>query len=275
MRAAKFLSHAASNYPFMFDGYALEFLDSGTPSCRPSEDDHLTLDGISKRMFKADAPELTRFREALQSLENTGSIMDRILDQYRDKNWKPRVHAELVLLEAIHGSNFSFVDDDKYIACSKPSCFCCYHYIYHHPGQFARPPSHNKVYLNWQPPNCTGIRPCDGLDHQREVMVQVTERVRKAVTERVLGGNRDVRWHPDSTTGITPIRDVDVERSDSASPDGSEFDDDPSVDPSISAVWSSEHGDDESRVDSLIAVWSSENEDDEEGGVPLSFGSEQ
>ena len=37
-------------------------------------------------------------------LEEKGSIMSRILDHYRTKYWRPRVHAELTLLEALHDS---------------------------------------------------------------------------------------------------------------------------------------------------------------------------
>lgn len=74
--------------------------------------------------------------------------MQRILQHYSDKNWQLSVHAELALLEAMDERQCTFYDNDKFIACSKAACFCCYHYICSHLGAFARPACHNKVYRN-------------------------------------------------------------------------------------------------------------------------------
>lgn len=129
--------------------------------------------------------------------------MTRILEQYSNTNWQLNVHAELALLEATYEKQCSFYDDDKFIACSKAACFCCYHYICNHPGNYARPACHNKLYVNWRPPDLCPIVSGAQAFPQREVMDRIIVEVRKAVIERVLRQQRR-RWHPDSSTGITP-----------------------------------------------------------------------
>ncbi|KAK3723887.1 hypothetical protein LTR37_001371 [Vermiconidia calcicola] len=200
-RAATLLTYAAANHPALFEGSSVQCHSSGSTSKPPAARGGLTLEGISARMFPNGSPALLEFRGALQSLDSKGSILARVLSQYQDQKWRPRVHAELALLEVLHERKCSFYDNDKYIACSKAACFCCYHYICGHQGTFTRPPSHNKIYLNWEPPDVRGQA---RYSEQRNIMNGLTVQVRQAVIEKVLNAHRSIKWHPDSSTGITP-----------------------------------------------------------------------
>lgn len=202
-RASKILTQTASSHPDLFSGFSVDMERSGVAIERPQPYPGLTLLGISGRMFPSDSTAMREFREALKRLDNHGSIMTRVIDHYQDDNWQPRAHAELQLMEMLYETQCTFYDDDKYIACSKPACFCCYHYICEHPGSFARPPCHNKVYLNWQPPGLTGKSEAQ-CNRQQAIMNGVTKHVRQAVIQRVLNADRGRKWHPDSSTGITP-----------------------------------------------------------------------
>ena len=150
-RASIFLANSAADQPLLFHGHSVRFQTSSAASKRPSPYGGLTLHGITGRMFPNASIGLQHLREVLQSLEENGSIMSRIMEYYSGKTWQPRVHAEMDLLETLHDNACSFYSDDKYIACSKAACFCCCHYICCHPGSFARPSCHNKVYINWSP----------------------------------------------------------------------------------------------------------------------------
>jgi hypothetical protein len=164
----------------------------------------LTLAGITNRMVSNDDTEqLLAFREALEIQDQKHSIMTRVSEYYGESHWKTRIHAELALLELLYDCRCRFFDDDRYIACSKASCFCCYHYICQHPGSFIAPSSHNKIYLNWSPPNVT--RDVSGVRYvqQRDIMNKVTAQIRRAVIDRTLATHGRLRWHPDSSTGIT------------------------------------------------------------------------
>jgi hypothetical protein len=160
-----------------------------------------------------------------------------------------------VLVKAVHNTDFAFVDNDKHIACSKPACFCCYHYICHHPGAFVRPPCHNKVYLNWKPPETSGSDPDNKVNLQRDVMIRISERIREAIIQNVLNRTRWMR-HLDSTSGITPMRDPgDAVPRPPTPTEGS---------------YHAEEDDEEAGVRfSELGVECIEDEDGEDGGVPL------
>jgi hypothetical protein len=57
--------------------------------------------------------------------------------------------------------------------------------------------------LNWSPPNVprdvSGVR----CVQQRDIMNKVTAQIRRAVIDRTLSTHGRLRWHPDSSTGIT------------------------------------------------------------------------
>lgn len=201
IRAAVLLS-ATQHHASLFEGFSLKSQSSGSSSPTPIAHAHLSLEGLSGRMFAAQSGDRAPFLEALLSLDRKGSIHSRVLEWYQDRNWKPRVHAELSLLEALHDEKIRFYDSDKYIACSKAACFCCYHYICGHPGVFVRPSCHNKLYLNWKPPDLnqqTAARHAQ----QQEIMNGLIKQVRQAVIDRVSSAHDASQWHPDSSTGIT------------------------------------------------------------------------
>jgi hypothetical protein len=63
-----------------------------------------------------------------------------------------RVHAELQLADTFsRSSELKFVDDDKYIGCSKPACYFCYNWLCSHKHDYVKPATHHKVI-----PGCRG-----------------------------------------------------------------------------------------------------------------------
>nr|POE56637.1 hypothetical protein CFP56_33609 [Quercus suber] len=83
VRAAKVLTFASSSHPYLFQGFTLLPLQSGTPFGRPNAYPGLTLEGISNRMFSNDLEQLTRFREAFQLRDQKHSVIAQILEYYR------------------------------------------------------------------------------------------------------------------------------------------------------------------------------------------------
>ncbi|PMD30803.1 hypothetical protein L207DRAFT_612083 [Hyaloscypha variabilis F] len=81
----------------------------------------------------------TRLQDRLHQLS------PKLREECQKKTWRPRVHAELILLDLFWSQNLEFVENDKYIGCSKPACYCCYHYITVHPGRFVPPACHNNL----------------------------------------------------------------------------------------------------------------------------------
>jgi OTT_1508-like deaminase len=206
VKAAKTLVAAAKSFPAFFDDFEIEYLPSSKPVESPPPMDELTtLDGIVGRMLKNEnTPKVPYYRDALNAMDTKLQIYQRLKNEYRNPAFLPRVHAELILLEHFYKSGNDFVDGDKYIGCSKPACYCCYHYISAHPGNFVRPASHNKTYLCWRPPDIVDDdAEGSGMKHRRDIINKMVEKIRIDVLEQIEKQSGRRRTHPDSTTGIT------------------------------------------------------------------------
>lgn len=72
----------------------------------------------------------------------------------KEKTFVTRVHAEMLIADKFSRQGFSFVDNDKYIGCSKPACYFCSNWLTIHMHDYAAPATHQKVILG-----------CSGLDN--------------------------------------------------------------------------------------------------------------
>jgi hypothetical protein len=144
---------------------------------------------------------------ALRQMD-THCIHKRMTKTYDDLKVKTlRVHAELIVLDQFYRGKYEFFQGDKYIGCSKPACYCCFHYIQAHPGNFVPPASHNKLYLNWRPPDIV-VPEGSSIEmeekQQRNIMIEMLKKIRRDVLDQI-----DTKRGPggmaphDSTTGIS------------------------------------------------------------------------
>lgn len=204
LKAARILTVAGQRMPDLFEDFTVRIWPSPKPPSLPPPTDQLTtLEGIITRMLPKDSEEVTQYQEALASMDAKFNIQDRLQAQFQDKDFRPRVHAELNLLEYFYTKRLAFVDDDRFIGCSKPACYCCYHYICLHPGGFVRPSSHGVRYLNWRPPDRIDATKIREKIHQRDVMNKLIAQIRLDAFRQIEQRKGPSLWHPDSTTGIT------------------------------------------------------------------------
>ncbi|KAM3422067.1 hypothetical protein BST61_g2443 [Cercospora zeina] len=77
---------------------------------------------------------------------------EKKLKSFREHTLMPSVHAEVIVLNHFFSQGLRFADDDRYIGCSKPSCYCCSLYFDAHPGEFVQRPCHGNAYVRWSPP---------------------------------------------------------------------------------------------------------------------------
>ena len=213
VRAARILVTAAMAFPTFFDDFEIEYLPSSKPAeLPPPTDEKTTLDGVIVRMLK-NQEELLFYQDALKTMDTKFGIYKRLKNEYENPTFLPRVHAELILLEHSYKRGYDFVDNDKYIGCSKPACYCCYHYISAHPGGFARPASHNKTYLAWRPPDIVDDTDESEVKRHKDIINKMVEHIRRDVLEQIERQSGRRRTHPDSTTGITPTLDFSHQAS--------------------------------------------------------------
>jgi hypothetical protein len=182
-----------------------------------------TLESIIGRMLPAQSPDLDFYQMALADMDSKYGLWARFLKQYEDARFLPRVHAEITVLEHFYGLGLTFAGLDRYIACSKPACYCCLLYFRHHPGNFVEPAGHNNIWLNWKVPDVkTG--PIVNENHQRDILNSMTKDIRKAALDQIRQRDAPHARHPDSATGITRTTSNAIEfpegLSDIASTDG-------------------------------------------------------
>ncbi|KAF5660416.1 hypothetical protein FHETE_8958 [Fusarium heterosporum] len=169
----------------------------------PPADGLRNLKSILRRMLPNGDPRLEGMQQYLYQLDGPMQLELAIKSMYDEDQGKTCVHAEIQMLEEFHRNNRRFVDQDRYIACSKPACLCCRFYFRYHPGRFVEPASHQKTYLNWRPVELSGGQANEHWMHQRYVLANISVDLRKAVVENLMTQQQPSPWQPDSLTNIT------------------------------------------------------------------------
>ncbi|KAH7563713.1 hypothetical protein BM1_00760 [Bipolaris maydis] len=179
-------------------------------SAVPPPDQMTTLDRILVRMLPANSPELYLYQEALTYMDGQYQVFNRYMENYARPNRSSWIHAEIQVLEHFYVHGMQFACDDPFIACSKPACFCCLLYFRHHLGHVVEPVSHNKIYLNWRPPDPRLAMGIISPNHQQDILNAMNQEIRKEALHQLRGNYCPRAWHPDSLTNIT--RSIQSER---------------------------------------------------------------
>jgi hypothetical protein len=199
-RTVNTLLDVAFDIPQLLENCELRICESSRHLPSPLNPDVSTLDGIVRRMF----PEFTanEVRSDLDRLNVFRNLHERLRTAC---SFKSRVHAELLVLEKFRSNGWEFVAGDKYIGCSKPSCFCCYHYINSLPERYSVSGCHNKIYTHWRAPDPTGVQDLEAIkvreDTLNAVVAKLRAEVRRCIDERPV----KIRPHYDSVTGSTSV----------------------------------------------------------------------
>lgn len=167
-----------------------------------------TLSGIAGRIVSGNTNLTLDLCERLSDLDKAFHIQKYFRMEYEDKKHKPRPHAELILLEHFYHNRelISLVDNDRYVGCSKPACYCCFLYIRCHPGHFVEPATHQKIYLNWMPPTCrTGddIRDSKFAQHEKKILIDMNQIVKARLILQIMSFSGRRKKTFDSVTGDT------------------------------------------------------------------------
>lgn len=177
------------------------------PLCKsvaaPEPDGLTTLESMLGRMLPANASNLGGYKDALLNLDRQLNLQERVINQYKTKTFQPQVHAEIQVLEYFYSKDLRFIDDDRYINCSKPACYCCHLYIRHHPLGVVEPASHKNIYPNWGPHFLPEGMNDPGYRHQLNMLQKMLETIRKEALAQIKSKAHGPRGHRDTTTGIT------------------------------------------------------------------------
>lgn len=205
MKASKIVVAVSVRLPNLFHDFIIKRKISTSVLPPPLKERNPTLVEIAGRMLSVPN-DLTKYLEALEELEQKFNLSTTLHNLCMSPNWTPRVHAELILLDLFWSQNLEFVAGDKYIGCSKPACYCCYHCIKAHPGNFAIPACHNNNYLKWRAPDILDSKDYVGIKAREQILIEMTQKIRNDVVAQIMERRGPAKWKPDSMTEISSVR---------------------------------------------------------------------
>ena len=203
-RATRNLTKASVEFPGIFGGYEIQTLKTPRTSvCSTSPAECTSFDELVTRAlphYNADY-----LRAAIDRALGTRKreLIKVRLEQHKQTNFRPQVHAECLLLDYFHTHGLDFVHEDPYIGCSKPSCYCCDLYIRHHPGNFVARPSHGNIWPKWSFPEVVKSDHDPASIHIAGVLSKMLEKMKYEVESALVCGKSVPRNVLDSTTGLS------------------------------------------------------------------------
>ncbi|KAH0566495.1 hypothetical protein GP486_000113 [Trichoglossum hirsutum] len=202
IKAAQVLVEVGRHSPKLFTDYSIEIATSSTDFTPPAYRAKSSINGIINRMT-SDPQACQYYQKELHSQDEKFhlTLEKRIRDEYKDPDFKLRVHAELILLDLFHRRSLRFLDGMRYIGISKPACFLCHRYFQAHPLQVQTSGCSNNLYLQWQPPYIQEHSPAR-VKEQEDIMNAMLKGIRRFVLDRIVPEYRGLNPHPDSTTGL-------------------------------------------------------------------------
>ena len=205
MKAVKVVVAASSRIPTLFDEVQVMRARSPQRSPPPLKPGGPSLDEIVGRMMSAPT-EIANYRDALRDMDHRFHLSESLQKQCSKLTWKPKVHAELILLDMFWTGNLSFVGQDRYIGCSKAACYCCYHYMKEHPGNFFLPACHNNVHLNWKAPDVFDSADSGQIKAREDILNKMATSVRQEIQAQINERRGPRGRRPDSSTEISTLR---------------------------------------------------------------------
>ena len=139
-------------------------------------------------------------QDALQARQNDKALSSILqwLSSMIDGTFNPNLHAEIALLLHFHLRGLEFIAGDRYIGCSKPSCYCCDLYLRSHPARILPRRCHGNIWVKWTVPELNAVIVPQQADILREMVNYVKSDLRCQIMSGPVHGGRPA----DSTTGL-------------------------------------------------------------------------
>ncbi|KAJ4986591.1 het domain protein [Stagonosporopsis vannaccii] len=195
-QAAKALLASAPRLPELSSGKVkINPLPTTSASRLPPADPLTIFSKIMGRMG-SPSPRRDRCQQALAVMDVKHDLFHHFLHNYNSGNNKPCVHAEVQILDLFYTREYSFFEDDRFIACSRPACWSCSIYFTSHPGGVELSSSNRTICLNWRPPFVED-RFDMGIDQDRsKTMDEFNKRSRSEVMHQILKSSSIPSGHP-------------------------------------------------------------------------------
>ncbi|KAK8127241.1 hypothetical protein PG984_008349 [Apiospora sp. TS-2023a] len=180
-QAADVIMAANDRWPKLFQEVRVFTVPCSRKASNPFLNRKLSAEIIVRNMLWDDENPKPYLRQ-VRGLDRIG-LSDEIRDLANKKTFHPIVHAEVQLHAALIQQDLfrssDFWNGYKYIGCSKPTCRLCSYYFFERGDGIQVRPTHRNIYLHWRLPDvCPGQGRTEERTH-RQLLEQITQRVRK------------------------------------------------------------------------------------------------
>ncbi|KAF7193189.1 hypothetical protein HII31_05415 [Pseudocercospora fuligena] len=200
MQAARFLAKNAVRFAHSLVDCEVKSI----PALRPISTNPVTVELDLQVLIAKICPWLEeRNRLSIKdNLETAGPLLQKVRNLVKDGS-RPHIHAELQMLQHFVNHDLSFLFEDRYIGCSKPSCYCCAMYMSMHSGEFEQRPCHGNAWLLWSPPLEEGG---DLSEESSQIIKTMVDQMNGEVEARIGYGIYGRKRRNDTSTGMSYVR---------------------------------------------------------------------
>lgn len=147
---------AYKKLPFLQKISKIVFIPSSPRRAFALSDDAFDYSATSKKVSKnLRRPELVQKAIYLHLMARWYDSEQELKGKLEEKREiSTRVHAEILIFDYFVKNGLEFLDGYRYIGCSKPACYFCYHWL--EPQGVRDLISHSKVILEWREPDLSG-----------------------------------------------------------------------------------------------------------------------
>lgn len=190
--------------PQLFTECSSTFLQLPEAQRLPLPDGQTNVRGALTRMLPAGSKD--RVEDLYERLQSCRVLEfdQQLLELYSDQDTRLVVHAEAFLLDHFYSQELPYVWHDKYVGCSKPSCYCCHLYQRFHPDNPVLRPAHGTAWHRWAAPTVIS----DTMEektwrHHRSITNKMNEHIRRDVLADISARMPRRDRERDSTSRVT------------------------------------------------------------------------
>lgn len=158
----------------ILEKYCVKVVQPAGPGARVSLDLGQDFDVILNRVMPEfrDQPMLSEISATVRRASGTTAL-------FKSEKLELKPHAEAIMLDHFFTNNNQFANGDRYVACSRPSCYCCKLYFDHHPAEASTGRSHGMLWIQWRLPRL--LESVEGtVDHTTlKVLRKMSDQVRR------------------------------------------------------------------------------------------------
>ena len=200
LKAARFLFGHATCFPEILSNYEVKIV--------PIEDytrfeNPPPMRELGQLLLQTLPPHFDVSKARLEHLfgHGTFAVADSLLKECEANGWRLKTHAEASMAHFFSVEGRQFVNGDRYIGCSKPSCMCCELYLEALSGNFAQRPCHGNAWIQWRLPGPSPSTSVAAI----AILQRMADRLQRDIEIEIVSALKGHVFTHDSSTNMSSV----------------------------------------------------------------------